>query len=70
MTLPHFADSRPMRSANASDEDTIEKMKFGVRNLSRKDGSLKMRWVSPLSLATISGGVPLGAASPYQEPAS
>jgi hypothetical protein len=70
MILPHFADSRRMRSANASGELTMGKMKFGARNFSRKAGSSKMRCVCALSLATISDGVPLGAASPYQDPAS
>src|SRR5258708_4793391 len=70
ITLPHFAGSVGMRSANSAGELKIEKMKFGVRNFSRNAGSLKMRCVSALSLATVSGGVPLGAARPYHEPAS
>src|SRR5207244_13095063 len=70
MTLPHFADSRRMRSANASGELTIEKMKLGARNFSRKPGSPKMRCVCALSLITMSCGVPLGAANPDHAPAS
>ena len=42
MILPHLADSRRMRSAKASGELTIGKMKFGARNFSRKAGSSKI----------------------------
>ena len=51
-------------------ELTIEKMKLGARNFSRKLGSPKMRCVCALSLTTMSCGVPLGAANPYHDPAS
>src|SRR6266498_2206961 len=52
MSLPHLADSLRMRSANASGELVMEKMKLGARNFSRKPGSSKILWVCALSLAT------------------
>jgi hypothetical protein len=45
-------------------------MKLGASTFSRNCASLKMRRVSPFSLSTIVRGVPFGANSPYQEPAS
>ena len=70
MTLPHLARSASIRSPNFSGELAIENVIAGARNLSRNAGSLKIFCVSALSLSTISRGVPLGAARPYQEPAS
>src|SRR6202043_227641 len=70
MTSPHFAHSERRRAAKASGELRIEKMKLGASTVSRNAGSSKMRRVSALSAAMISGGVPLGAARPYHEPAS
>ena len=49
---------------------SIEKVIAGARNFSRNAGSAKIFCVSALSFSTISRGVPLGAAKPYQEPAS
>ena len=70
MTLPHFARSARMRSANCSGGLAIEKVTAGSRNFSRNAGSAKIFCVSALSFSTISRGVPLGAARPYHEPAS
>ena len=64
ITLPHLSDSVRMRSANASGGLTMEKMKLGARNLSRKDGSSKMRCVCALSLAMISARRAFGCGQP------
>src|SRR5581483_12058460 len=69
MILPHLSSSVEIRAVNFSGELAMENVMAGARNLSRNAGSAKIFWVSAVSFVTISGGVALGAAKPYHEPA-
>jgi NAD(P)-dependent dehydrogenase (short-subunit alcohol dehydrogenase family) len=70
MTFIHFSASAFMNSPNCSGEPVIGSYRFGTRNFSLKEASRRIRCTSALILATISGGVPLGATSPNQDAAS
>src|SRR2546426_3747303 len=70
ITLLHFSASALMSAAYCSGEPAIGCSVLGRRTFWRYSVSAKMRRISPLSLAMISPGVPLGANSPNQERAS